>query len=250
MPVRCFLPSEDWPREIGETVISRGREGHHLARVLRVREGDTVFCFDGQGRELEGTVQQVKAGQILLRAGPTKQLPPPPWEVVLGIAIPGQGRLEEIVNSATQLGVSAIFPLLTERTVVRFTPERFERKREHLLQVAIEAAKQSSVSRLPEIRPITPWREFLPLLAQYHRVFLGALEGPYEPWRALLTPFPASTPFKLLLLIGPEGDFSPEEVRQAVGAGAHRIGLGPSTLRCETAVTAALSVLFFLLREE
>ena len=229
-----------------------GREGHHLARVLRVREGDAVFCFDGRGRELEGTVQHVKGGQLLLRAGPTRWLPPLPWDVSLAAAVPGQGRLEEIVNSSTQFGVSGILPLLTERTVVRFTRERFERKREHLRQVAIEAAKQSSVSRLPEIRPVTSWNELLLLLPQYHRVFLGALEGPHEDWRALLIPLPAFSihnPLKVLLLIGPEGHFSPEEIQQAVAAGAHRISLGSSILRCETAVTAALSILFFLLRE-
>lgn len=246
MPLRCFLPLEVWPA--GPAIRLDGREAHHLIRVLRARKGDSVVCFDGRGQEMECVIQETGAGHLLLQAGPTKQIPAFPCSVTLCAAIPGQGRLEEIVNSATQMGVSEIIPLLTERTVVRFTQERFNRKRDHLQQVAIEAAKQSSTSRLPEIGPLTPWKKILPALKDYGVVLIGAIEGPHEDWRAVLKSL-KSVPGTILLLIGPEGDFTSEEIRQAVDCGAHRVSLGPSILRCDTAVTAALSILFFLLRE-
>ena len=247
MPVRCFLSPEAWPD--GPEVRLAGREAHHLARVLRVRKGDPVLCFDGRGREMECAVWEAGVGRVLLRAGRVREVPPLPWEVSLGVAVPGQGKLEEIVNSSTQMGVVHLFPLLTERTVVRFTRERFEKKRDHLRQVAVEAAKQSGAARLPEIHPITPWQKFLPAFSGYEKVFLGAVEGPHEDWRSLLSaPWGCAYP-KILLLIGPEGDFSPGEIRQAVAGGARPVSLGPSVLRCETAVTASLSILFFLLRE-
>ena len=245
MSVRCFIPPEEWPS--GPEVRLSGREGHHLVRVLRVRKGDTVICLDGRGKEMECTVEEAAGSRLLLRGGPEKRLPPLSWEVTLAVAVPGQGRLEEIVNSSTQLGVMHLLPLQTERTVVRFTEERFLKKKEHLRQVAIEAAKQSEAVRLPEIHPVMTWKQFQPTLSFYDRSFLGAVEGPHEDWRGLLEA--NRDPRKVLLLIGPEGDFTPEEIRQAIAAGAHPVSLGPNVLRCETAVASSLSILFYLLRE-
>ena len=244
--VRCFIPPEDWPAA-PEARIS-GREAHHLARVLRVRLGEKVLCFDGQGRQMEAAVREVKSGHLILEAGPLQKIPSAPWVVHLGVAIPGQGKLEEIVNSATQLGVSGILPLQTERTVVRFAEDRFERKREHLRQVSVETAKQCGICLLPEIRPVTPWSRIVASFPEYHRVLLGALEGPHEDWKKALSSLPVSSSVKILLLIGPEGDFSPQEIQQAVQAGARRVSLGPLVLRCETAVVASLSILNFVLR--
>ena len=244
MRARCFLPPEAWTA--GPEVRLTGREAHHLTRVLRVRRGDTVSCFDGCGREAEAVVREAGPKGLLLAMGPARQVPFPIPAVSLGIAVPGQGKLDEIVNSATQLGVRRILPLLTERTVVHLTPDRFNRKQAHLNQIAIEAAKQSGVSFLPEIQPLIPWREFLPTWAEYDRVLMATVEGPHEDLREILRPGGLAG---LLLLIGPEGDFSPEEIRQGSQAGARRIGLGPSVLRCETAVVSALSILRFVLRE-
>jgi len=217
-----------------------------LARVLRIRKGDTILCFDGHGNEAEAVVQEITPKGTLLKMGPAKQVPASPTSVSLGIAVPGQGKLEEIVNSATQLGVRRILPLLTERSVVQLTPDRFARKQAHLEQVSIEAAKQSGVSHLPEILPLTPWRLLLPAFSEYDRVLMATVEGPYGDLGEALF---KSVPKSILLLIGPEGDFSPEEIRQGSQAGACRIGLGPSVLRCETAVVAALSIVQFVLRE-
>ena len=254
MRTRCFLPSGVWPRESGETVISRGREAHHLTRVLRVRKGDIVICFDGCGREAEAVVQEITPQGTLLKMGLTRQIPASPWLISLGVAVPGQGKLDEIVNSATQLGVRRILPLLTERTIVQLTPDRFDRKQAHLQQISIEAAKQSGAGRLPEILPLTPWRQLLAAFAQYDRVLMAAVEGPHEDWRAALSQSVRRTERAIgtsyLLLIGPEGDFSSKEIRQASGAGARLVSLGPLVLRCETAVISALSILGYLLREE
>ncbi len=248
--VRSFLPPESWPA--GSEIKLSGREAHHLSRVLRVRPGDSILCFDGQGRQMEAVVRDIGPGRLLLEAGPVQQIPPAPWAVHLGAAIPGQGKLEEIVGSATQLGVSAILPLQTERTVVRFTADRFKKKLERLRQVSIETAKQCGIGLLPEIRPVTPWSKLLASFPEYDRVLLAAVEGPHESWRTAVSQPVRRTegtsyPLKILLLIGPEGDFSPEEIQQASGAGARPVTLGPLVLRCETAVVAALSILNFLL---
>ena len=246
--VRCFIPPEDWPA--GSEVRISGREAHHLSRVLRVRPGEKVLLFDGQGRQMEAAVREAGSGKLFLDAGPLQQISPPPWSVHLGIAIPGQGKLEEIVSFATQLGVSEILPLETERTVVRFTADRFKRKSEHLRQVAVETAKQCGIGLLPEIRAVTPWSPLVASFPEYHRIVLAAVEGPHEDWKKALSDLPVSSSVKILLLVGPEGDFSPEEIQQASGAGARLVSLGPLVLRCETAVVASLTTLFFILRNE
>jgi len=239
--IRCYLPPNQWQE--GKVLLD-GREGHHLARVLRVRSGDSVLCFDGTGREADAVVRKVSRQGVLLEAGPTRKLPDPPFSISLAAAVPGQGKLDEIINQATQLGARRIIPLITERTLLRQIPAA-DRKQERWLQVAVEAAKQSGMVRIPEVQPVQRLDSLLSSFSRYDRVLLASVEGPWEDLRSLLSSGP---PREILLLIGPEGDFSPEEVRQAVEAGAARFSLGPTVLRCETACVAALSVVSFLLR--
>ena len=224
-----------------------GEEAHHLARVLRVRPGDPVTLFDGRGREAEAKVVWAGSGEILLEVGPPREVPLPERPVVLGISLPGNVKIEEIINQATQMGASRIIPLVTERTVVKLSPERWKAKGERLNRVALEAAKQCEVSRLPVIEPLTPWKELLPSFSRFPLVLIAAVEGPHEPLEALLAP--STGKGEVLVLIGPEGDFTPEELQAARRAGARPFSLGPTVLRCETAVVSALSLVSFFLRK-
>jgi len=90
---RCFLPSGAWPT--GPEIRLSGREAHHLTRVLRVRKGDIVICFDGCGMEAEAVVQEITTKGSLLKMGLARQIPASPWLVSLGVAVPGQGKLDE-----------------------------------------------------------------------------------------------------------------------------------------------------------
>lgn len=222
-----------------------GEEARHLARVLRVQPGDAVTLFDGKGREADARVRGVKAGEVLLEAGPTRTIPAPPWTLALAVAVPGNVKLDDIVNQATQLGAGRIIPLVTERTLVRASPERWRTKQGRLARIAVEAAKQSGAARIPAIDPLTRWSDLLPDFPTHDLVLMATVEGPHEPLAPLLRPGAQ----KILLLVGPEGDFTPQEIRQAAQAGARRFSLGPAILRCETAVVVALSSVSFLLRE-
>lgn len=217
-----------------------------MAVVLRVRKGDRVVCLDGLGRLAEAEVLQSSSREILLRLGPGRQIPPPDCSITLAAAVPGQGKLDPMVSEATQMGAAGILPLITERTVARWAGSPAARKQDHLRQVALEAMKQSGAPRLPVVGPVTAWADLLPSFPQNDLVLMAAVEGPHEPLRPLLA---EKRPRRLLLLIGPEGDFSSAEIAQAVAAGARRISLGPQVLRCETAVVAALAVIRFVLRE-
>ncbi|MBI3332732.1 MAG: 16S rRNA (uracil(1498)-N(3))-methyltransferase [Candidatus Omnitrophica bacterium] len=241
--IRCYLPKGGWDRS---PVRIAGREAHHLLHVLRVTPGFKVTCFDGEGNEAEGVVAEVTRRDLLLRLKGKGRASVSGWQITLGVAIPQGGKLDQIVNEATQLGVSRIIPLSTARGVVKVSAEALGRKLAHWTRIAVEAGKQSGVSRLPAIDPVTSWSGLIRSISGYDLALIAAIEGPHEEIRALLSRGSART---ILLLIGPEGDFTPEEIRQAVQAGAHRVSLGETVLRCETAAVAAVSILSFLLRE-
>lgn len=241
MTVRCFLAPEQWGE--GEVHLS-GREAHHLARVVRVSSGESVVCFDGMGREASARVLKVTGQGLLLSVGPSRALPEPSFRITLAVGIPGQGKLDEIVGQATQLGVRRVIPMITERTVVREMGARAARKQERLRRVAVEAIKQSGSGRVPDIQPFSSFDRTLPFFQEYDRVLLASVEGPWESLPAILE----KRCLCPLILVGPEGDFSPVEVEQAVRAGARRFSLGPTVLRCETACVAAVSLISYLLR--
>ncbi len=222
-----------------------GREAHHLAHVLRVSPGLKVTCFDGQGSHAEAVVRSVSRKGVSLELGQRQTLPPPPWQVSLAVAIPKKGKLDQIVDQATQLGVARLIPLLTGRGVVRSRLEEWPRKEPRLKQIIVEAGKQAGVDRLAVLDPVTSWDRFLRLAEGYGRILIATIGGPHEKLSELLSD-PAAK--DLLLMIGPEGDWTPGEIEQAVGVGAHRISLGPTVLRCETAVVCGLSVVTHFLR--
>lgn len=239
--VRSFLPPDRWKET--EVTLS-GEEARHLARALRARPGDRVTLFDGEGREAEAIVSGVGAREVLLRLGPIRLKAPSPWEITLALAVPGNVKMDEIVNQAIQLGAGRIVPLVTERTVTRFTPERWRSRQERLNRIAVETAKQCGVGRLPSIESLARWKELLESFPSYDLILMASVEGPHEPLASVLVEKPARN---ILLLIGPEGDFTCEEIEAAAAQGARRFSLGPTILRCETAVIASLSILNFLL---
>ena len=241
MSIRCYLPPEEWCRT---TVTLSGREAYHLSRVLRVTPGTVVTCFDGQGHEAPAQVRRVIRREIQLELKERFETPEPRCRITLGIAVPRHGRMDQIIDQATQMGVNRVAPLLTRRGVVKVSPEAMRKKQARWEQIAIEAGKQSGVSRIPVIQPVTPWAGLLPSLATTDCVLIAAIEGPHESLGQILS---QGDPRHLLVLIGPEGDFTPEEIEEAARAGAHRISLGPTVLRCETAVVASLTLVNFFL---
>lgn len=241
--IRCYLPPELWENEV---IRVPSGEAHHLTRVLRLKAGARVTCFDGRGKEATGTLVRVVREEVFLTLRDTHAVAVPAWEVVLGVALPRRGKMDQMVDQATQLGVSRIIPLSTARTVTKVPPGQGNRKQGRLTRVSVEAGKQSGLSRLPAVDPVTGWSVLLRSFGSYDLVLLAAVYGPHEDLGALVS---HQRPRKVLILVGPEGDFTPMEIENATHAGARRIWLGPTVLRCETAAVAAVSVVAFLLRQ-
>jgi 16S rRNA (uracil1498-N3)-methyltransferase len=225
---RFYLPNFQQP------MLSAG-ELHHATHVLRVKAGDTVNVFDGRGREAQA--QLGDAGRLtILQQSAT---PPLRCRITLAQAIPKK-NMELIVQKATELGVTAIVPLISERTLKRPTgrPARWR-------EIALEACKQSGNNYLPEIHPPQDARAFLNAPGTFDLKLIASLQPDSKPLKAVLadSPIHPLAVSSVLLLIGPEGDFTPAELAAAKSAGCLPLALGPLVLRAETAALYALSIL-------
>ena len=166
----------------------------------------------------------------------------PTVKVTLYQAVPKQDKLAEIVQKAVELGVTEIVPVLTARCVARPSKADFEKKRERLQKIAHAAAKQSGRGIIPEVASLMTWKEALASMqAQDLSVMLYEEQGGVR-----FGEVPLAGKEHIGLFIGSEGGISEEEAAQAVEAGLHRVWLGKRILRCETAPTAAVSVLMYL----
>jgi 16S rRNA (uracil1498-N3)-methyltransferase len=238
------MPAVADPSEIELTA----EESHHLVSVNRARTGDTVVAFDGKGSEwvCELATEDRRAARLKVRF--SQKAAPLPWRITLGQALPLGGAMDSIVRKATEIGVSAIVPLESERTQMHLDPERTDRKIGKWQTAALEAAKQCGNPWLPEIGPVTPAAAFMESAKGYDLKLIASLQPGARSLKAVLAQYRAACgrpPRSVLWLIGPEGDFTPAEMSRSKAAGFEPVTLGPLVLRCETAAVYALSVLSY-----
>lgn len=215
-------------------------EAHHCHDVLRHRTGDKITVFDGRGNEAQCEITERSSDRITYRVLARQHTAPLRCRVLLGQAIPKRS-MDLIVQKATELGVAEIFPLLSDRTVVEATG-----KLDRWRAIAMEACKQSGNNWLPVIHPPQPASAFLNNLPKADLCLIASLQPDARPLKTILAeetaggrPLPAS----VLVLIGPEGDFTPAELALAKAAGCRPLSLGPLVLRSETAALYTLSIL-------
>ena len=231
-------------RRRGDQVTFDRHESHHLARVLRLRAGDTVVAVDGSGRELTvrlDTVAPEVAGTIVSVGARNTESP---FAITLVQAVPKGGKLETVIRAATELGVACVAPVLTTRSVVRLDAARAASRLERWQRVAREAAKQCGRSRLPAIEPPRPLAEWIAGPADDRTLRLCLWEEERAPLADALTAL-APTPTSAIVIVGPEGGLTPDEVETARRAGWRIAGFGPRLLRTETAGPAVIAALQF-----
>lgn len=222
------------------------------AQVRRVQPGDTLILFDGRGADWATQVLAVGRSQVRVRIGqPQAAVPELAPEVTLAVGMPANERMDWLVEKATELGVAAVQPLHTERSVLRLNGERAGRKREHWQGVAVAAAEQCGRARVPLLAPVRDLADWLDAVAA------PALDAPRLPTaesaRFVLSLAPDAAPpsrvasmraapnAALTLLSGPEGGLAPAEEAAARAAGFMPLSLGPRVLRAETAPLALLA---------
>lgn len=212
---------------------------HHASRVLRLREGDAVQLFDGEGHESHGLIAELSGKQVVV--GQLRQIDTDresPLRVILAQALSSSEKMDWVIQKATELGVTEIQPLATERSVARLSPERAAKRTEHWQQVAIAACEQCGRNVLPVIHPpldIMVWLQ--QMRTEKHSKFILLPQGSVS---LQSQPKPQG---KAILLIGAEGGFALAESDSALLCGFTPIRLGARVMRTETAAVAGLATL-------
>ena len=219
--------------------LIRDEAYHHLARVLRARVGDEVVVFDGEGREAEARVTRIWPTEILLHVGSVRAAPAAPVAITLIVALLKGEKMDLVVQKAVELGASRVVPFASERAVPRLEGQRGTSRAERWRRIAQEAARQSGRADVPQVDAPVGW-EGLFSLAHAEPDRRPLLLDPDE--RELRLGAASSGVSRLLLVVGPEGGFSPEERQRAVDNGFLPVALGPFVLRTETSGLAALAV--------
>jgi 16S rRNA (uracil1498-N3)-methyltransferase len=208
----------------------------HLARALRMSVGDPLVLFDGRGGEYPAEIAELDKRQVTVTTGRHRDREcESPLSVHLGIGVSRGERMDWVVQKATELGISEISPLLSERTEVKLRAERVEKKLEHWRRIAISACEQCGRNRLPRLNTPLGLPGWLEAAEAERKYVLHHRAGPGAE--------PDSPPASVILLIGPEGGLTEDEIERAVDAGYEALQLGPRVLRTETAPLAALAIL-------
>ncbi len=223
----------DAPLSLGQHELPED-QAHYIARVLRLSAGDAVQLFDGSGHEYRGELLEAGKKRVLVElteqlAGMTES----PLHIHLGQGLSRGERMDWAIQKATELGVTEITPLVSERCEVRLKDERADKRLAHWRQVAISACEQCGRSVVPVIHPPVTLAEWQASVEAELKLVLHPVAVPLQQH---------ARPQSLAFLIGPEGGLSEAEVSAAQAAGFQPARLGPRVLRTETAPVVALSV--------
>ncbi|MCO7613702.1 16S rRNA (uracil(1498)-N(3))-methyltransferase [Pseudomonas chlororaphis] len=223
----------DAPLSLGEHELPEA-QAHYIGRVLRMAEGTALQVFDGSGTEFRGTLVEVGKKRVRVQldesfAGQDES----PLQIHLGQGLSRGERMDWAIQKATELGVSEITPIFSERCEVRLKDERADKRLLHWRQVAISACEQCGRSRVPLIHAPVLLADWIKQTQADLKLVLHPVAQPLESH---------AKPQTLAFLIGPEGGLSDTEVEQAHSAGFLPARLGPRVLRTETAPVVALAV--------
>lgn len=240
---RFYCPNTDFsPTKIS---IINPAEIHHLRHVLRLSPGEKIGIFNGQGEEITGSIESVSAMEVRVAVLERRIKGRTDIFITLACAVPKKAKFEWIIEKCTELGVDEIIPMRTARTEVVLNKERMERKNSRYQSVAVNAAKQSARTTVPIVHAQRPFKDVLAMFAGPSLKIIFALYGQRQVLREVLSG--AKNPGRIVYLVGPEGDFTSQEVEAACSAGFLPVTLGQTTLKVDTAAITAVgfSRLFF-----
>jgi 16S rRNA (uracil1498-N3)-methyltransferase len=242
---RFYIAPENWdPRGL----MLRDAEAHHAHDVVRMKRGDRVVVFNGRGREITAEIVDLAKGEVHLRKLHESQTPPLRCRITLGQAIPKGKNMDLIVQKAVEIGAAEIAPLISERTIVDLDKKEAEQKQAKWQQIAVEAAKQCGQNWLPQVHTPRKLKDFFSHAGNFDLRLIGSLQPDAIHLKKILADYTEQhrdRPQSILMMVGPEGDFTPAELALAKSHGCQPITLGPIILRVETAAIYCLSVLSY-----
>lgn len=241
---RFFVSHEDIEKLPDGVVITlHGDDANHISRVLRMKPGEHVTVCDTDGCEYETVLRQTGATVLLDVLSSKMSQNEPPYHAVVYQALVKGDRFDTVLQKSTELGASAIVPVMTSRCTVKLTLSEFAKKVERWQRIVYEAAKQCGRAKIPQVyQPVTFAKAME--MASEAELPLFCYEGNKT------TPLPQlceSTvrPSSISIVIGPEGGFAEEEANTAEQIGFKMTGLGRRILRTETAAPFVLSCLAY-----
>jgi 16S rRNA (uracil1498-N3)-methyltransferase len=208
-----------------------GSEAHHMHNVLRLKQSQEVLLFDGAGTEATAEIISISKRSVELRILDKRSTPSKSQRtIILATAVPKGGRFRWLVEKATELGVTRLIPLITERSIV----DPGSGKLEKMKQTVIAACKQCGRNQLMQIDEPIDWNGFIDRESQSGLLLVAHPSG--EKPEAVISGDSEKRP--MIFAVGPEGGFTETEISTAVDAGGKLISLGPNILRIETAAVA------------
>jgi 16S rRNA (uracil1498-N3)-methyltransferase len=219
-------------------------------QVLRLQPGDHITLFNGgpgwngdtgRGGEFDATITHMGRSDVQVKVGAHQAVErEAPREVHLAVGMPANDRMDWLVEKATELGVASIQPLMTERSVLRLSGERAEKKVSHWQSVAVSACEQCGGNRVPLVHAVAGFAAWVKTQTPLRTgpALLLSLRPGTQGLRSA-----AAASGAILFLSGPEGGLSPAEEDAAMACGFAPVTLGPRVLRAETAALAALAAL-------
>lgn len=236
MIARFHVSPADTVLRLGDSIDLPAAVAHHACQVLRLRVGEQLVLFDGQGGEYLAQIREagrrVKVAILDWQAVERES----PLRIVLVQALPSGDKMDWVVQKAVELGVTHVQPVMSQRCVLRLQGERRQKREAHWAQVMQAACEQSGRNRLPQLQPVL---ELATWLAQpYPPDETRLLLSPHQGMRLAELAAPLGG---LSLLVGPEGGFDEAEEAMALARGFQRLNLGARVLRTETAGLAGVA---------
>ena len=235
---RLYCPQ---PLSTGAPLDLPEAAAHHASRVLRLRNGDELTLFNGEGGEFAARIERIDGRGVAVSLGERRDIErESPLAVTLVQGLATGDRMDFAIQKAVELGVATVQPVTMERSVARLDAARADKRMLHWRQIAISACEQCGRNRIPDVLPL---RDLVDWLSRPTGASLRLLFAPDAQAGLGALTRPAGG---IELLVGPEGGLAPEETVAALRAGFTAVRLGPRTLRTETAALAALAALHTL----
>ena len=238
-PPRFFIS----PEQVSEPqIIVSGEDVRHIVNVLRRKAGDELLLCDGQGTDYTVKITRIERSEIATEIISRRERKSRYPLITLGQGLPKADKMDFIIQKATELGVFAVVPVVTERTIVKIRDEA--KKISRWRKIAREAAMQSNRADIPQVGRVVSFEEFLRTSALDPGALLLL---PWEEGTGSIKSILGQNPGveRIVVLVGPEGGFSVAEAAAAKSGGFHPVSLGPNILRAETAAIAVLSMIIY-----
>lgn len=246
---RYYLKAEEWDQS--GVLILRGNEARHCVEVMRTEVGEKVSIFDGEGTEAHCEIIELNSNETKAKVITKSKEPQNQVQLILAQAIPKGKNMDLILQKATELGVTEIIPVISERTIVKISNEEAQKKKEKWERVVLEACKQCGQNWLPKVSDIIDFKGFIKLNREFDLKLIASLQNDskrLKDWLEESKKGGQETIESAVVVVGPEGDYTPAEIALAKGESYFPLSLGPIVLRSETAAMHCLSILSHELR--